>query len=484
MTDSTEETAHVMPVTEGTNVSSPAGPPTTLAAVVAAPLRDSSSALTAPMNRRLYMSVTVKFVLSVAFGCLWVAACVWFSMPWVDDLTETTGSVMAWILVFLVAYLPGFLVAFLSMSLILDRQPVLRATGVEGAVTVIIAARNEEATIAETVRAIHRSSYPGAIELILADNGSTDLTVARARAAATGAGRELSVVFEPRAGKSLALNSALVHVATPYVVTVDADTILHGQALERLIARLESGPAGTVAVAGSVLVRNSRANLLTKMQEWDYYLGIAGVKRMQGMYQSTLVAQGAFSVYRTDRLRAVGGWPDAIGEDIVLTWRLMQDGSPVLFEPTAAAFTDAPTNMRHFYRQRARWARGMFEGLQSVPPWRQKRRLSRWIAGIDLLIPLLDVGYAPIWLPGLVLFLLGLPLVVSAWTLAVLPITLLVYGALRVYQVRRVFRPLRLVVRRNRLGYLAFLLAYQALCSTASLIGHTQFLTGRARRWK
>ena len=44
---------------------------------------------------------------------------------------------------------------------------------------------------------------------------------------------------------------------------------------------------------------------------------------MQAAYNSALVAQGAFSAYWTDDLRAVGGWPDAIGEDIVLTWTLM-----------------------------------------------------------------------------------------------------------------------------------------------------------------
>ena len=87
------------------------------------------------------------------------------------------------------------------------------------------------------------------------------------------------------------------------------------------------------------------------------------------------------------------------------------------------------------------------------------------MAGIDLLIPLLDIGYALIWLPGLVLFLFGVPLIVSLWTLFVLPITLVVYGGLRGYQSRRVFAPLGLRVRKNRFGYVAFLLSYQALCS-------------------
>jgi biofilm PGA synthesis N-glycosyltransferase PgaC len=126
----------------------------------------------------------------------------------------------------------------------------------------------------------------------------------------------------------------------------------------------------------------------------------------------------------------------------------------------------------------------MLEGISTVPPWRQTRRLTGFIAGIDLLIPLLDVGYALIWLPGLVLFILGYPLIVSVWSIAVLPITLLVYGGLRTYQTRHVFGSLGLAVRRNRFGYVAFLLGYQMLCSPASIAGYAQHVMGANRRWK
>ena len=102
----------------------------------------------------------------------------------------------------------------------------------------------------------------------------------------------------------------------------------------------------------------------------------------------------------------------------------------------------------------------------------------------DLLIPFLDVGYALIWLPGLVLFFLGSPLIVSAWTLSVLPVSLVVYGMLPGFQGRHVFGPMGLKVRRNRLGYVVFLLGYQVLCSTAALAGYAQHLTGAHRRWK
>lgn len=435
-------------------------------------------------RRGLYLPVTAKFAVAVTFAALWVGASVWISQPWIADLDSAIGAVLAWTIVALVAYLPGAIVAFLAGSLLLDRQPPLGGSPPTAAVTLIIAARDEEAVIGATLLAIARSDYGGPVAVILADNGSTDATVEVARSAAAEAGIHLTVIQETTPGKAHALNAALLTVASDVVVTVDADTVLHPQALRRLVARLEAAPDDTVAVAGAVLVRNSRANLLTRMQEWDYYLGIAAVKRMQGLYQATLVAQGAFSLYRTEAVRAVGGWPDAIGEDIVVTWRLMEGGQRVYFEPTAVAFTDAPERLSHFMRQRARWARGMLEGLRAVPPWRQRRPLTKAVAGVDLFIPLLDIGYVFIWVPGLVLFVLGVPLLVSAWTLAVLPVTLLVYGCVRIFQSRHVFGHLGLRVRSNRIGYIAFLLGYQVLCSSASIVGYVQHLVGAGRRWK
>ena len=63
-------------------------------------------------------------------------------------------------------------------------------------------------------------------------------------------------------------------------------------------------------------------------------------------------------------------------------------------------------------------------------------------------------------------------------------LTAAVYGGLRVHQRRKVFAPLGLGVRKNRVGYVAFLVLYQALCSIASVIGYAQELAGTRRRWK
>jgi biofilm PGA synthesis N-glycosyltransferase PgaC len=455
--------------------------PTTTTAALPAPAAETQRESTG----RRYMSVAAKFVVALVVAVVWEAFAVWVSLPWAADLTADIGPVAAWTAVTLVAYLPGLLVAFMIGSLLLDRQPMLTVSHPTTAVTIVVAARNEAAGIADTIRHVAGSDYDGPLTVVLADNGSTDDTTDIARRTATELGIELIVSEEPRPGKSHALNTALQFVTTSYVVTLDADTLLHGQALRRLVSRLESAPPDTVAVAGAVLVRNSRDNFLTRMQEWDYYLGIAAVKRMQGMYQSTLVAQGAFSIYRTEQIKRIGGWPDAIGEDIVATWRLMEGGDRIFSEPTAVAFTDVPSGVRHFVRQRARWARGMFEGIQAVPPWRQRRVLAKAMASVDLLIPFLDVGYALVWMPGLALLILfGNTMIVSAWTLLVLPITLVQYAGLRRYQSRKVFGPLGLRVRHNHVAYVGFLLGYQVLCSVAALIGYVQHFAGTRRRWK
>ena len=229
---------------------------------------------------------------------------------------------------------------------------------------------------------------------------------------------------------------------------------------------------------------NGDANFLTRMQSWDYRLGINGVKRMQAAYNSALVAQGAFSAYWTDDIRAVGGWPDAIGEDIVLTWTLMLSRGIVQYEPTALALTNVPERLPHFIRQRSRWARGMFEGLRSNPPLHQPRVLAKLVTGIDYLVPFLDIGYIFFWVPGVVLFLFGYPLIFSWWSMLTIPVTLLIYGLLRRWQERHVFRPLGVLPRRDRGGYLGYLFAYQAITSSASLRGYWQYLSGAARRWK
>ena len=110
--------------------------------------------------------------------------------------------------------------------------------------TILVAAWNESDAIVRTLEHIGELSYAGRVEVVVADNNSTDDTALLADAAGARSGFDYRRVFEAKQGKHHALNTALATVTTPLVVTVDADTLLHPQSLTRLVVRVTQHAAG------------------------------------------------------------------------------------------------------------------------------------------------------------------------------------------------------------------------------------------------
>jgi biofilm PGA synthesis N-glycosyltransferase PgaC len=437
---------------------------------------------------------TVRFAGAALLTLAWVGFAVVVSEPWRHDLELALGPVMAWLIPTLLAYIPGLVIGFMAFTLILapyralqlDAPPGPWGRGAWPPVTVLVAAWNEERAIVPTLEAVGALTYPGPVEVVLADNNSTDRTAELAEQTARRLGLRYRRVFTVEQGKFNALNAALATVTTPVVVTLDADTYVQSEGLTRLVVRLYHGPQGqhVCACAGALVAANPKASFVTRMQQWDYRLGINGVKRMQAAYNCTLVAQGAFSAYIADDLRAVGGWPDAIGEDIVLTWSMLETRGLVQYEPVALAFTSVPESLKRLRTQRSRWARGMFEGLQRHPPRSQPRVLAKLVASIDYLVPFLDLGYICFWVPGVVLLVLGYPIIVGWWSMLLLPVTLVIFGLLRWWQQRHVFALLQVDPGRDARGFAGFLVVYQVVTSSAALRGYGQYLRGASRRWR
>lgn len=436
-------------------------------------------------NKGFYLSVKTKFFISILISILWVIFSYEVSKSWLNELSSITTPIIAFIIIAGVAYVPGFMNAFLVGSLILDKQPKLKVLDPRDEVTLLISAYNEEAGIFETLRYVKNQEYKGKINTIVIDNNSSDNTSKEVERARKELNMDIMLLHESTPGKFNALNYGLQYVKTKYVMTLDADTIIHKSAIKYLVSRVKTSPDDVCAVAGSMLVRNSRENLLAKIQEWDYFLSIASVKRMQGLYQGTLVAQGAFSLYKTEVVKNVGGWSDAIGEDIVLTWKILSEGNRVYFEPMAVAFTDVPVKLSHFVKQRSRWARGMIEGLREVKPWQQPSMFYKFLTGIDLIIPYMDFSYTFFWIPGLILALFFKKYyIVGPMMLLVLPLTLVSFWILYHYQANVVFKNLNLRVRKNFIGFALFILCYQMIMSPVSLYGYAQELFGAKRVWK
>jgi poly-beta-1,6-N-acetyl-D-glucosamine synthase len=76
------------------------------------------------------------------------------------------------------------------------------------------------------------------------------------------------------------------------------------------------------------------------------------------------------------------------------------------------------------------------------------------------------------------------PLIVSWWSMLVMPITLFLYDMLRRWQERFVFTRRDVDLEPDRRGFLAYLFPYQPVISVAALRGYAQHITGAARIWR
>lgn len=430
---------------------------------------------------RRYIPVRWKFGLSLVLGLAWMVFSVVLAIPWIQDLSLLTGQVVAYLVIFGVAVLPGFMNAFLVASLLLDRRPPIREVSVQlPGITILVAAYNEEANIAATVESIARQSYPGAMQVIVINDGSTDDTAAKLAAIKHPWLQVLNLARN--VGKASALNEGLQLARYSLTITVDGDSYLYRDALRNLVGRYLSDPSNTRAVAGAVLVRNSRRNMVTAIQEWDYFHGISAIKRLQSLYQGTLVAQGAFSVYDTELLRELGGWPHTVGEDIVLTWAILERGYRVGFAENACLFTNAPETWRQFIRQRQRWSRGLIEAFKSH--WRLlfKPRMTTLFIWWNLMFPYMDLAFTLAFVPGLVLAMFGIYWIVGPMTLLVLPTAMLLNYLMYNIQVR-MFTDQGLRVRRNIVGFFFYAFCYSLILQPACVVGYLQEFVGRAKNW-
>lgn len=426
------------------------------------------------------MPVRAKFAIAWSSSAAWTVLSAYLALPWFNDLAAFVGWPLAIFIVGGVAVLPGMMNAFLVAALLLDRRPPHRPPLQYPGISILIAAYNEESSIADTLRSVAEQRYPGEFEVIVIDDGSKDSTLSIVEA---NPRPWLRLLRQPRnMGKAAALNRGLTEARHDFVITLDADSYLYGNALERIVERYLNDPATTRAVAGTMLVRNSRQNFVTRMQEWDYFHGIASIKRVQSLFQGTMVAQGAFSMYDREALLEVGGWNDCVGEDIVLTWAMLSRGWRVGHAEDACCFTNVPPNLPQFIRQRQRWSRGMMEAFRQHPRVLLQPRMTTLFVWWNLLFPWLDLAYTLFFIPGAILACFGIYWIAGPLTLILLPMAMLMN--LLMYRLEStMFREQGLRVRRNPSGLLLYTFAYSLVLQPASVAGQFSELLGLRKTW-
>ncbi len=420
----------------------------------------------------------MKFLLTLIFGGLWLFISTLFALGWAADFVDYLPAAYVWFVIIGVALLPGFLMSSMFFSNLLHLG-LRKYKDTDECITVIMCAHNEEDTIEEAIECMCRQIYAGQIHLLVVDNCSTDDTKNKVLEYANRCYSNCTVeyIYCDVPGKSNALNCGLKLVETCHFITVDADTFLDCNAVQNIMNHIVTNKSA--CVAGNLFVKNTKASILTKMQNYDYLISIAAIKRYQGSYKSTLVAQGAFSAYQTEAICEIGGWRDCLGEDIVLTYQLLEQKKFSTYEPSAVGYTIVPEKLNGLYNQRKRWAIGMLEGFSVVKPWKQGFFYSRYFSFINFIIMYLDVAYLFGFIPGVILALFGYYYFAGCLTIVALLVSVVLYYSVYFFQ-----RRLKIPFENSYIGFLCFLLFFQTIQSSAALHGYvTRILKGN-EVWK
>ena len=429
-----------------------------------------------------YISIRTKFIVVLLLASCWSVLSLYLAKPWFNDLTAVTGPWLAAYLIGFIAIIPGFMNAFVVASLMLDRRPTHNLPRPFPPITVLVAAYNEENGIHDTLTSLGRQDYPAPMLIIVLNDGSSDKTASIARACQREIDELRILNFDQNHGKSYVLNVGLKNATTDIVLTVDGDCYLKSNAVRNLVERYLSDPSNTAAVAGEILIRNSRQNWITKAQEWDYFLGIASIKRIQSLFQGTLVAQGAFSLYDRKVIESLGGWSNTVGEDIVLTWKILDAGYRVGHAEDACVFTRCPDTLKGFVRQRQRWSRGLIEAFKANPGILFKPRMTTIFTWWNLLFPLMELAYTIGFLPGILLACFGYFWIVGPMTLALLPVAA-VLNRIMLHASEEMFRSEGLVIRKNWFGFIFYMLAYSMILQPACVLGYISELLKLRKSW-
>lgn len=228
------------------------------------------------------------------------------------------------------------------------------------ALSVVIAAYNEEKVLAATLRSVLETDYAGALEVIVIDDGSRDATAAVASGFAAADPR-VRVVTQPNAGKSEALRRGVSLAGHGLLVFLDADTRFQPDTLRRLVEPFADARVG--AVSGHARVGNARS-FIARCQALEYICGFNLDRRAYDAWNCITVAPGAVSAVRAGALREAGGFlPDTLAEDTDLTLTLHRRGYRIRYTDGAIAWTEAPETIGALAKQRFRWCFGTMQCL-------------------------------------------------------------------------------------------------------------------------
>ena len=246
-------------------------------------------------------------------------------------------------------------------------------------VSVIIPARNAEATIAEALDSVLAQEYAGSVEVIVADGSDTPATAEIIR-------QYPAVRLIPNPDQFLVSGIVRsIRVATgEVIVRCDAHTMLPSGYLRRAMETLERTGAANVGgrqqpVGRTFFGRTVALAMTTPLGAGDARYRLGGPA---GPTDTVFLG-----VFRREIMDAIGGYDVTLygNEDYEINWRLRERGETVWFDPTLVVDYRPRSTLRALARQYFNY------GRMKIEVW---RRHPRSLRARHFAAPLLVLGLA------------------------------------------------------------------------------------------
>lgn len=250
------------------------------------------------------------------------------------------------ILIYTLSYVGIYATCFYVISIIkyYRKKEEKVVANYEGSVSIIIPAYNEEETIARTIESAISLDYPKSkIEIIVIDDGSKDRTYESAKKFESSKKRKIRVFTKSNGGKGSALNLGISKAKGEIIITMDADTFVHSDALKKMIVYFAN--ERVMSVAPSMGVYNP-ANIWERIQQIEYYVGVF-LRKSFSTVNAIHITPGAFSAYRKEFFEKYGGYEEEnITEDLEIALRIQSHGFVIENADDAVIYTVAPKTFK------------------------------------------------------------------------------------------------------------------------------------------
>jgi len=257
-------------------------------------------------------------------------------------------------------------------------------------VTVIMTVLNEESGLPAFLDSLTSQTLQPD-EVVVTDGGSTDRTVELLRNWSNSTGMRIRVIEAPGANISEGRNLAVSEATTEWIAVTDAGTVLAHEWLESLMRKV-SGDVDVVCGFFEPLEGRS----------FSAALGATITPLLGEIRPSTFLPSSRSVAFRRDAAIDAGLYPEWLDycEDLVFDLNLRASGKRFVFAGEAIAKWDARPNMRAFFRQYYKYARG--DGKADLWVRRHIVRYSAYAFGIVLVV-LSFAGFATVTIPLLVI---------------------------------------------------------------------------------